>query len=181
MGDTQLIPVAASGNGRVVADCWNLGLDEVRGPAVIVNNFGKGRTIYVAGSLEAHYVSSRVVSLRRLLSSMVRYLAHDAPPPFTIDAPLGVYGVLRQTAAGDLALWLLANVGFKDASIGRMRQTFVQLSNLRVKVLVPHGRVVRAAHLIRSGHSVPFTVEDGYVSMEIPALHVAELIHLELG
>jgi hypothetical protein len=181
MGDTQLIPVAACGSGRVVADCWNLGLDEVRGPAIIVNNFGKGRTIYVAGSLEAHYVSSRVVSLRRLLSSMVRYLAHDAPPPFTIDAPLGVYGVLRQTAAGDLALWLLSNVGFKDASIGRMRQTFVQLSNLRVRVLVPHGRVVRGARLIRSGQSVPFTLNDGYVSMEIPALHAAELVHLELG
>jgi hypothetical protein len=181
MGDTQLIPVVATGGGRVIADCWNLGLDEVRGPAIIANDFGKGRTIYVAGSLEAHYVSSRVVSLRRLLSSMVRYLARDAPPPFTIDAPQGVYGVLRKTANGDLVLWILANVGFKDASIGRMRQEFVQLSNLRVKVQVPHGRSIKAVHLVRSDHSVPFAVEDGYASLEIPALHVAELVHLELG
>lgn len=180
MGDTQLIPVGATGGGRVIVDCWNLGLDKVRGPAVIVNNFGKGRAIYVAGSLEAHYVSSRVVSLRKMLSSMVRYLARDAPPPFTVDAPLGVYGILRQTAGGDPTLWVLANVGFKDACTGRMRQDFAELSNLRIKVLVPHGRNVKAIHLVRSGQSVPFTLDNGYASLRIPALHVAELVHLEL-
>jgi hypothetical protein len=181
MGDTQLIPVSASGSGRVLADCWNLGLDQVRGPAIIANDFGKGRTIYVAGSLEAHYISSRVASLRRLLSSMVRYLARDAAPPFTLEAPRGVYGVLRQTAGGDLALWILANVGFKDACIGRMRQEFIQLTKVRVKVLVPRDRQVKSAHLVRSGQSLPFTMEDGYASVEIPELHVAELLHLELG
>lgn len=181
MGDTQLIPVVPTGSAHVLADCWNLGLGEVRGPAIIANNFGNGRTIYVAGSLEAHYVSSRVVSLRRLLSSMVRYLAHDAPPPFTIDATLGVYGVLRQTADGDMVLWVLANVGFKDASIGRMRQEFVPLSNLRVEILVPHGRSVKAVHLVRSSQSVPFTLENGYASLQIPSLHVAEIVHMELG
>jgi hypothetical protein len=181
MGDTQLMPVAATGAGWVLADCWNLGLDQVRGPAIIANDFGKGRTIYVAGSLEAHYVSSRVVSLRNLLSSIVRYLARNAPAPFTIEAPRGVYGILRRTAIGDLILWVLANVGFKDACIGRMRQEFIQLPEVRVKVLVPRDRQVKSAHLVRSGQSLPFTMENGYASVEIPALHVAEIVHLELG
>jgi hypothetical protein len=181
MGDTQLIPVAAKGGGRVLADCWNLGYDKVRGPAIIANDFGKGRTIYVAGSLEAHYVSSRVASLRRLLSSMVRYLARDAPPPFTIEAPLGVYGVLRQTASADLALWVLANVGFKDSCIGRMRQDFVPLYKVQVKVLAPTDRHIKGVHLVRAGKSVPFTMENGFASFQIPVLHVAELVHLELG
>ena len=127
MGDTQLIPVAATGSGRVIAECWNLGLDEVRGPAIIVNELGKGRTVYVAGSLEAHYKSSRVASLRTVLASIVRYLARDAQPQFAIDAPRGVYGVLRQTSGGDYVLWVLANVGFKDSSDGRMRQDYVRL------------------------------------------------------
>jgi Hypothetical glycosyl hydrolase 6/Beta-galactosidase trimerisation domain len=181
MGDTQLIPVAPVGDARVLADCWNLGPAGVRGPAIVANNFGKGRTIYVAGSLEAHYVSSRAISLRRMLGSMVRYLANDAPPPFMIDAPRGVYGVLRQTADSDLVLWILANVGFKDADIGRMRQEFVQLSSLKVKVLVPQGRSVKTVHLVRSGQNVPFTVENGYASVEIPSVHVAEIVHLELA
>jgi hypothetical protein len=181
MGDTSLMPVSAVGEAKVLADCWNLGTDEVRGPAIIANNYGKGRTLYVAGSLEAHYVSSRVVSLRRLLSSMVRYLANEAPPPFTTNAPRGVYGVLRQAPNGDLVLWLLANVGFKDADIGRMRQEFVPLSNVQVKMLVPKGRSVKGVHLVRAGRSVLSTIEDGYAVVEIPALHIAEIVHLELG
>jgi hypothetical protein len=181
MGDTQPIPVAAVGEAKVLADCWNLGLDEVRGPAIIANNYGKGRTLYVSGSLEAHYVSSRVISLRRLLSSMVRYLAHDAPPNFTISAPRGVYGVLRQAANGDLVLWLLANVGFKDADEGRMRQEFVPLSSVRVKILVPEGRSVKAVHLVRAGRSVPSHLEEGYAVVEMPELHVAEIVHVELA
>ena len=180
MGDTQLIPVAPVGSAKVLAECWSLGSDEARGAAIIVNNYGKGRTVYVAGSLEAHYTSSRVVSLRRLLSSMVRYLSHDAPPPFATSAPRGVYGVLRQAASGDLVLWLLANVGFKDASMGRMRQEFDLLSNVQVKILVPEGRSVKAAHLVRAGLSVPSTLGKGYATVEIPALHVAEVVHLEL-
>ena len=165
----------------MIAECWNLGLDEVRGPAIIVNELGKGRTVYIAGSLEAHYISSRVASLRRLLSSAVRYLAHDAQPPFTIDAPRGVYGVLRQTSNGDRVLWVLANVGFKDSSNGRMRQEFVTLSDVTVRILPPQGRIVKAVHLVRSKQSVPFTMKDGYVSAAIPSLHAAEIVHLELS
>jgi hypothetical protein len=181
MGDTQLLPVAPVGTARVLADCWNLGTDEVRGPAIIANKYGKGRTVYVAGSLEAHYVSSRVVSLRRLLCSMLRYLSQDAPPHFTISAPRGVYGVLRQAANGDLVLWMLANVGFKDADIGRMRQEFVAVSNVQVKILTPKGRSVKAVHLVRAGRTVPSSLEDGYVVAEIPLLHVAEIVHVELA
>ncbi len=181
MGDTQLLPVAAVGEAKVLADCWNLGLDEVRGPAIIANNYGKGRTLYVSGSLEAHYASSRVVSLRRLLASMVSYLAYDAPPPFTTTAPRGVYGVLRQAANGDRVLWLLANVGFKDADIGRMRQEFVPLSHVQAKIQLPSGRGVKKVHLIRAGRSVAAPVENGYVVVEIPSLHVAEIVHVELA
>ena len=181
MGDTQLIPVAATGSGRVIADCWNLGLDEVRGPAIIVNELGKGRTVYIAGSLEAHYISSRVASLRRVLASAVRYLARDAQPLFATDAPRGVYGVLRQTSTGDRVLWVLANVGFKDASDGRMRQEFAHLSNVTVRILPPEGRTVKAVHLVRATQTAPFRMENGYVTTVIPTLHAAEIVHLELS
>ena len=181
MGDTQLIPAAATGSARVIAECWNLGLDKVMGPAMIANDLGKGRTIYIAGSLEAHYISSRVRSLRTVLASTVRYLARDSHPPFTIDAPRGVYGVLRQTSGGDLVLWVLANIGFKDASNGRMRQEFVALSNIPARILLPEGRTAKGVHLVRSQQSVPFVTKDGYVAAVIPSLHAAEIVHVELS
>lgn len=180
-GDGRLLPVAAVGSAQVLADCWNLGTRESRGPAIVAHTFGKGRTVFINGSLEAHYVTSRVPSHRRLLGAVVRYLAGHAPVPFTLEAPRGVYGVLRRAPNADLALWVLANVGFKDADIGRMRQEFTPVPNVTVRIFVPAGRTVKAVHLVRAGRSVPFTVSGGYAEATIASVHVAEMVHVELA
>jgi len=111
----------------------------------------------------------------------VRYLAGDAPVPFGLVAPQGVYGVLRRAPGGDLALWICANVGFKDATVGRMRQEFIPVANVEVKIQVPEGKQVKSVHLVRSDRSVPFTVGDGYAVLNIPNLHIAELVHVALA
>lgn len=180
-GDSRLLPVEAVGGAKVLADCWNLGTRESRGPAIIVNTYGKGRTVYISGSLEAHYASSRVPSHRRMLASAVRYLAGGAPTPFTLKAPLGVYGVLRQAPNADLALWVLANIGFKDADIGRMRQEFTPVPNIEAGIMIPKDRSVKAAHLVRARRDVPFKLVGGYAVVSLPEVHVAEIVHLELG
>jgi hypothetical protein len=157
-----------------------MGTKEARGPAIVVNTYGKGRTVYISGSLEAHYASSRVASHRRILASAVRCLAGDAPLPFTISAPHGVFGVLRRAPNGDLTLWLLANIGFKDADSGRMRQEYVPVSNVAVRIQVPEGKRVKAAHLVRAHREAPLTVTAGYAEMTLPAVPVAEIVRLEL-
>jgi hypothetical protein len=179
--DGRLLPVKAIGNAKVLADCWNLATKESRGPAIVAHAYGKGRTIYLNGSLEAHYAASRIPAHRHILASAVRYLAADAPAPFTIDGPRGVYGVVRRAPNGDLTLWLLANIGFKDADIGRMRQEFTPVPNVEVGILVPPGRSVKSVRLLRAGRSVPHTVVNGYARATLPSLHIAEVIHLELG
>lgn len=181
MGDGRLVPVDTRDGATTLADCWNLGTQEVRGPAIVFNQFGRGRAIYIAGSLEAHYMSSRIPSLQRILGSIVRYLAADEPMPFSLTAPKGVYGILRRAPMGDLVLWVCANVGFKDAAVGRMRQEFVPISSVGVRVRIPEGRQVKSAHLVRADRSVPFTVSAGYAVATIPALHIAEVVHLKLG
>jgi hypothetical protein len=180
-GDGRLVPVEALGGARTIAECWNLGTGEVRGPAIVVNSYGRGRTVYVSGSLEANYLYDRVESTKRLLRSMVEYLGREAPQPFKLKAPRGVYGVLRQATNGDRILWLLANVGFKDAAVGRMRQEFVPVENVEVSLRVPDGRKVKGMHLLRADHPIPHRLEDGYATVTIPALHIAEVLHLELA
>ena len=181
MGDGRLVPVKARAGATVLADCMNMETSESRGPAIVFNQFGRGRTIYIAGSLEAHYVSSRVSSIQRILGSIVRYLAHDEPLPFCLTAPKGVYGALRRTPMGDLILWVCANVGFKDAAAGRMRQEYVPVFNVEVKVRIPEGRQVKSMHLLREGLTVPFAVSAAYAVATIPTLHIAEVVHLKLG
>lgn len=180
-GDGRLVPVEAVGDGRILAECWNLGTGEVRGPGIIANTYGRGRTLYISGSLEANFLYDRVESTGRLIRSMVQYLGKDLPQPFRLKAPRGVYGVLRQAPNGDLALWVLGNVGFKDAAIGRMRQAYLPVNSVEVAVRIPQGREAKKMLLIRAARQIEFRVEEGYAVGEIPTLHIGEIVHLTLA
>jgi hypothetical protein len=176
-----MVPVAAAGEAKVLAECWNMGTEDVRGPAIIANDYGKGRTIYISGSLEANYLYDRVKSTSRLLLTMVEYLGAGKPQPFRMKAPKGVYGVLRRAPNGDLALWVLANVGFKDAASGRMRQEYMPVTDVEVAIRIPEGRQAKGMSLLRAGgEASAFRVEDGYALGTIPRLHIAEVVHLVL-
>ncbi|MCZ7542970.1 MAG: beta-galactosidase trimerization domain-containing protein [Anaerolineae bacterium] len=113
MGDARNVPLRVRAGATVVAEMWDLGFDQSRGPAIVVNRYGKGKAVYISGSLENYYTVSRVAALRRLLASIVRWLGDDAPQPFGLAAPRGVYGLLRRAVNGDPMLWVLAPVGFR--------------------------------------------------------------------
>jgi hypothetical protein len=180
-GDGRLVPVQAAEAATVLAEGWNLATGEVRGPAIVAHTFGKGRTVYVSGSLEANYLYDRVKSTARLLSAMVQYLGAGTPQPFRLQAPKGVYGVLRRAPNGDLALWVLANVGFKDAASGRMRQEYLPVTDVEVAIRIPDGRQAKTLWLVRAGREASsIRIEDGYALATIPTLHITEVVHLEL-
>jgi hypothetical protein len=179
-GDGRFVPTEILAGAKLLAECWNLGTGEVRGPAVVVNNYGKGKAIYSSGSLETNYLYDRVKSTGQMLAAMVRYLGGGTPQPYTLKAPTGVYAVLRRATNEDLALWVLANVGFKDAVMGRMRQEYLPLSQIEVGIRIPEGKQAKAMRLMRGEQSVPFKVEGGYAVATIPTLHIAEVVHLAL-
>ncbi|HEV2378963.1 MAG TPA: beta-galactosidase trimerization domain-containing protein [Terriglobia bacterium] len=179
-GDGRLVPVKARSGANVIAECWNLGTQEVRGPAIVANVCGHGRSIYISGSLEANYLYDRVPSTARLMRSVLNYLGRGLPQPYKLTAPQGVYGVLRRAGNGDLALWVLANVGFKDADAGRMRQSYIPMTNVEVAIHVPGGRKPKEMRLIRAGRTISFEQRDGYAVGTIPSVHVAEIVHLVL-
>jgi len=180
MGDAKLVPITPRPGATVLAECLNLETQQTLGPAIVVNQYGQGRAIYVAGSLEAQYVASRVLSLQRMLASMVRYLRADAPMPFGLVAPRGVYGILRSAPGRDLVLWICANVGFKDDTVGRMRQDFLPVPNVVAKVLIPEGRQLKSVELLRAEQTAPFTMEGRYAVITLPVVHIAEVVHWSL-
>ena len=141
---------------------------------------GQGRTIYISGSLEANYLYDRVESTAAATIDG-GLLGRGLPQPFKLKAPQGVYGVLRRATNGDLVLWVLANVGFKDAAAGRMRQTYIPVKDVELSVRVPEGRRVKEIRLVRADRQVPFQEENGYVLGHIPTLHIAEIVHVMLG
>lgn len=179
MGDGRVIPVAALPGSAVLAKTWDLGNNVMRGPAIVANTYGKGRTVYIAGSLEAHYTVSRVPTLRHLLAGAIRHLSGNAPQPFRLSAPQGVYAVLRRSVNGDLVLWVLAPVGAKDACVGRMRQEYLPVANVGVSVYAP-GADLRSVRLLRAGQSIPARRNGDYIEALLPSVHIAEIVHLEL-
>jgi hypothetical protein len=116
-----------------------------------------------------------------MLASMVRYLRADAPMPFSLAAPRGVYGILRRAPGGDLVLWICANVGFKDNTVGRMRQDFLPVPNVVAKVLMPEGRQLKSVELLRARKTAPFSVEGRYAVITLPVVHIAEVVHLSFA
>ena len=89
--------------------------------------------------------------------------------------------MLRRSADGDLALWVLANVGFKDAASGRMRQDYVPITDVEVAIRIPDGVQAKGMMLLRADEpAASFRVEDGYALGTIPRLHIAEVAHLAL-
>ena len=55
------------------------------------------------------------------------------------------------------------------------------VSNVQVKVLIPEGRQARSVELLRARQSVPFTIENGYATLRLPVVHIAEVVHLSLA
>lgn len=179
--DGTLMPVETRVDARTVAECWDLRTGMVRGPGIVVHNYGKGRTVYVSGSIEANYRYDRVPSNLSLLSSMVEFLGQGEPQPFKMEAPRGVYGVLRKTKQGDPVLWLLANVGFKDAAIGLMRQEYMPVADVKVSILVQEGRKVKEIQLLRAERALSWQMEGHYAVATVPSLHIAEVVYVQLA
>ena len=75
-----------------------------------------------------------------------------------------------------MTLWICANVGFKDNTVGRMRQDFLPVPNVVAKILVPEGRQVKSVELVRSHKPASFTMEGNYAVVTLPSVHIAELV-----
>jgi hypothetical protein len=76
---------------------------------------------------------------------------------------------------------MLANVGFKDATTGAMRQEFVPVRDVEVRIRVPQGRKVVGVELMRAGQKVSYRLHEGYAVATLPTLHIAEVLHLQLS
>jgi hypothetical protein len=85
------------------------------------------------------------------------------------------------TVAGDsLLLHLLANTGNKSKKL-RMREEYLPIPDVRVRIRVPQGRQVTSARLVRAQRPLPLTVTNGWFDATIPQVHIHELVELSHG
>lgn len=84
---------------------WNqlLSADKIVGPAVLINQFGNGKVIYLPCSLDSAWIGNyRIPEHRKLIRNLVRYL--NPNPDVMIDAPLNVETVVNLDAENNRLL-----------------------------------------------------------------------------
>ncbi|MCC7263270.1 MAG: beta-galactosidase trimerization domain-containing protein [Candidatus Latescibacteria bacterium] len=134
-------------------------------PAVVLNQYGKGRALYMAGGLERMEHDSHRAFFRRLL-----VLLNPAPPLVRTDAPRAVEVlVFDQPAAARLLVTVLNH---------QAELPPIPVSGARLALRLD-GR--RPKRLVRfpEGTEIPFTEQEGYAEFELPRLDTLLMIGLE--
>jgi hypothetical protein len=174
--DAQIFRFRARGS-EVLAETIDRGRRTNLGPAVVRRTEGRGSVLYIGSSLEAVYEETRMKRLRTLFGEWVGpWLA--AGRSYEIEYQPGV--MPHFMASRDvLLLHLLANTGNKNKHL-RIREEFLPVTNVKVRIRIPEGRAVRTVSLLRSGQTLAADVRDGWLDVTVPQMLIHEAVKVEL-
>jgi hypothetical protein len=175
--DPQVFRFRAT-SGDVLAETIDRSHRANLGPAIVKRPYGKGETIYIGSSLEAVYEETRMQPLRSFLGGLVTpWLA--ARRSYQIeDQP----GLMPHFMASDnvLLLHLLADTGNKNKHL-RVREEFLPVTDVQVRIRVPEGRTARAVSLLREGARLPSSVRGGWIDVSVGRVLIHEAVKVDLA
>ena len=153
-------------------------------PAVVLNEYGKGRTIYIAGDVGGAFMNSPYPPLMRFVAGLVK----RTPPPVEIDGPQALEVTAVRRPSGELMVHLVNNptplIPWRIADdddldrLGPDMGSFnavlelVPLRDIRVRF---NGPEVSSVRMPLQG--LDLAVEDGAVVVPEVKLHEVLLIH----
>ena len=140
-------------------------------PLVLEHDYGCGKVMLLAfelGMLAAEY---RFAEFYRLMQNCVDHFLGENKL-FDID---GVGGLQATVYGRDnrVLIHLVNGVG------QRPLMDEIPLHNLKFRLLLGPGKTAAAVHAVISGQPVPFEVRDGVVQVELPVLHIWEMIEIQ--
>jgi len=74
---------------------------------------------------------------------------------------------------------LLANTGNKNKHL-RIREEFLPVTDIKVRIRIPQGRAVRDVSLLRSGQVLTAESHDGWLDVTVPRVLIHEAVKVEL-
>lgn len=142
------------------------------------NKHGKGRCVYVAGSVFRVYWETNHHWLRQFVEALLRRL--DPNPLYRVDAPSLVETNLMKTSGGDLLLNLI------HYQVGHQGDTKAIPSIEKVYPLGPIPCSVKAKGVQRVAlepmdQEIAFKESDGYVSFTIPSVEYMSIARIVTG
>lgn len=139
-------------------------------PAVIINNYRRGRIVYFAFPIGAFYGSDRIGTQERLITSSIDYLRN---PEIVISAPPTVEAEFyRQKNNGRLILFLVNNTGDMQRPISYINP----VSSIEVSV---KNRSIKSVYSLAGDREIAFEGKDDFITFTLPLLKEFDIIKLE--
>jgi len=157
----------------VLAETIDLGHRGNLGPAITKH----GRVIYIGSGLEAVYNETRMKRLREYLATLIDPIL-DPLRTYSIDARSGVMPHLTATN-GTILLHLLADTGNKTKKL-RIREEFLPVENVNVRIRIPDGRKVKSVSLLRAGSVASRARTSGWIEVTVPKVLIHEAVKVDL-
>jgi hypothetical protein len=176
--DPQVMRFSNTGDGAVLAETVDLGHRGNLGPAIVRRLVGKGTAIYIGSGLEAIYAETRMKRLRTYLGSLIDPLL-AAHKTYEVEHRSGLMPQLM--VSGDtILLHLIADTGNKMKKL-RIREEFLPVLDVKVRVRVPEGRSVRLVWLVRSARKMSNVARDGWIEVTLPRVLIHEAVRVDLA
>jgi hypothetical protein len=131
-------------------------------PAIVLNRYGRGRTIYVSGDLES------AAPHRELFLNLIRLLGE--PFSFEMEAPKSVEMTLFDDRQEQRYVVHLVNLQHELPNI--------PVDDIRVRVRL-NGRVPGRLRVLPEGNELPYAVEKGWAAFTAPRLETYAMYALE--
>ncbi|MBP1994516.1 beta-galactosidase trimerization domain-containing protein [Paenibacillus eucommiae] len=146
-------------------------------PAVVTNAFGRGKSLYIAGPIEASYWQTGSPWLRNLYLNCLRKLNQE--PRLVVKAPLSVeVNVMVQARTQDQASRIIVHLINVREDKAAGSKSFIEevapVDNVEVRIQASAKRV----YLIPSGTELSFTQEKDSIRFTVPRvdIHTAVVI-----
>lgn len=153
-------------------------------PAIVLNQFGKGRVVTFAAGMDAAYYLTPYPYYREALRSAIEHVA-STPPPVRVTAPMCVHAVTtRQRKDGERLVVHLYNDVNTTAFHGLpsddvpLREEVLPIFDIGVEFV---GYAIRGAKLQPSGSDLALERDGDRVRVRVPRLDIHAMVVAELG
>lgn len=172
--DPQVMRIRAAG-GEVAAETLDRGHRRNLGPAVVRHRLGRGQVIYIGSSLEAVYEETRMKPLREWFGGL---LAPWLAARQTYQVPFTSGLMTHMMASNDtIVLHLLADTGDKNKHL-RVREEYLPITGVRVRIRIPRGKRVKSASLLRSGQALSADSRGEWFDAAVPRVFIHEAVRV---
>jgi hypothetical protein len=147
---------------------------ESRSPAILVNQFGRGRVVYLPGRPDAMQSETLTPWIERLYGAAIRWTGAEEPP-VVVRAEAMVGATLFDQPDRRIVHLLNHN---RDSKYYGAQLT--PLEKVAVDLAIPAGRQVQRVHRLWTPAELPFTCETGRVRFVLAGLDEYEVVAVEL-